>query len=99
MIGYWSTACPVKTDHDEILVTTYVKKDKILIALASWAAEHTACRLAIDWKALGLDPTKARLYAPEIAEFQESARFGPDDPIPVEPGKGWLLVLSETPIH
>ena len=99
MIGYWSTACPVKTDHDEILVTTYVKKDKILIALASWAAEHTACRLTIDWKALGLDPANARLYAPEIAEFQESARFGPDDPIPVESGKGWLLVLSETPIH
>ncbi len=98
MIGYWSPSCPVKSDDENILATAYVKKDKVLIALASWTQDSTECRLTIDWKALGLDPAKARLYAPEIAEFQESARFGPDDPIPVEPGKGWVLVLSETPL-
>jgi hypothetical protein len=95
MIGYWSPSCPVKSDHDDILVTTYVKKDKVLISLASWVKENTNCRLLIDWKALRLDPSKAQLIAPSIVDFQESAVFGPEDSIPVESGKGWLLVLSE----
>jgi hypothetical protein len=95
MTGYWSPSCPVKTDHEDIMVTTYVKKDEVLISLASWAKEKTNCRLLIDWKTLGMDPSKAQLIAPSIEEFQESAVFGPDDFIPVEPGKGWLLILSE----
>jgi hypothetical protein len=93
MTGYWSPSCPVKTDHEDILVTTYAKKDQVLISLASWAKENTNCRLLIDWKALGLDPLKIQLVAPSIEEFQESAVFGPDDFIPVEPGKGWLLKI------
>ena len=96
MTGYWSPSCPVKTDHEDILVTTYVKKNQVLLSLASWAKEKTNCRLLIDWKALGLDPIKTQLVAPSIEEFQASAVFGPDDFIPVEPGKGWLLILSET---
>ena len=95
MIGYWAPACPVKTDHKDILATAYVKKDRVLISLASWAEEKTDCRLSIDWKSLGMKPSKARLSAPRIAEFQESAVFGPEDSIPVEKGRGWLLVLSE----
>jgi len=96
MIGYWSASCPVKTDHENILATAYVKKDKTLISLASWAEEKTDCRLLIDLKTLGMEPSKARLIGPKIADFQESAVFGLDDFIPVEPGKGWLLILSET---
>jgi hypothetical protein len=95
MVGYWASSCPVKSDHKDILVTTYSKKDKVLISLASWAKEKTDCRLLIDWRALGLKPAKAQLVAPLIEEFQESAVFGIDDPIPVEPGKGWLLILSK----
>ncbi len=95
MIGYWSPSCPVKTDHEDILVTAYMKEDQMLISLASWAREKTECHLMIDWRALDFDPSKARLYAQEIAEFQQSAEFDPDDAIPVEPGKGWLLILSE----
>jgi len=96
MTGYWSPSCPVKTDHKDILVTTYAKKDEVLISLASWAKEKTNCRLLIDWKALGLDPSKTQIVVPSIEEFQESSVFKPDDFIPVEPGKGWLLILSKT---
>ena len=65
----------------------------MLIALASWAKDPLEVRLAIDWKELGLDAKKARLMAPAIDEFQDAAEFKPGDPIRVEPGKGWLLVL------
>jgi hypothetical protein len=65
-----------------------------MIALASWAKGPTRTRLRIDWKALGLDPRKSRLRAPEISDFQLAASFAPDEPIPFEPGKGWLLILE-----
>ncbi len=95
MIGYWQPDCPVHTDNDKVLATVYVRPGRTLIALASWADAKVDCRLAIEWKALGLAPEKCRLVAPEIEKFQPSATFAPGATIPVEPGKGWLLVLSE----
>jgi hypothetical protein len=95
MIGYWSPSCPVKTDQEDILVTAYVKKDKVLISLASWAQEHADCRLLIDWKSLELEASESQLEALPIEGFQEHALFEPDEPIPVEAGKGWLFILGE----
>ncbi len=51
-------------------------------------------RLAIDWRALGLDPTNATLSAPAIADFQPAMTMAPADEIEIAPGKGFLLVLS-----
>jgi len=59
------------------------------------AQQAVTVRLDIDWKALGLDPAKAKLTAPRIEHFQDSAEFSPKEEIPMEPGKGWLLVLHE----
>jgi hypothetical protein len=95
MIAYWDPACPAKTNSKEVLATVYRKKGKCLIALASWAKEKTNVRLSFDWKAVGLKEGKARLFAPEVERFQPQARYQPSDSIPVEPGKGWLLILSE----
>jgi hypothetical protein len=53
--------------------------------------------LAIDWKALGLNPDRVRITAPAIKRFQDAAEFAVGDPIGVEPAKGWILVLSEAP--
>ncbi len=50
--------------------------------------------LKIDWHAIGLDPPKVRLIAPVIAHFQAGAEFGVNDAIPIEPTKGWLLILE-----
>jgi hypothetical protein len=96
MIGYWSAECPVKTDNSSVLATVYVKKGRVLVSLASWAKEPVKCRLKIDWKALGMNGQNAQLHAPEIADFQQEATFRPDEPIPVEPGRGWLLELNMT---
>ena len=94
MIGYWDPACPVKTGAADILATAYVKPGKTLIAVASWAKEEAAVKLALDWKALGLDPSKAVLRAPSIAGFQDATVFRAEGEIPVKPGKGWLLELE-----
>lgn len=94
MLGYWSPSCPVTTGREDILATVYRKKDKALIALASWAEKVESCRLNIDWKKLGLDQKKAVIEAPAIENFQPARRFQPSEPIPVEPGKGWLLLIK-----
>ena len=95
MIGYWSAGCPVRTDHPDVLATVYHKKGSALVSVASWAKDPVKCRLKIDWKALGLKESQVRLKAPGIADFQPEADFAPGDPIPVEPGKGRLLIMEE----
>jgi hypothetical protein len=95
MIGYWSPFCPVRTDQKELPATVYAKKGAALVALASWAAADTTVRLKIDWNRLGVDPAHAVIEAPEIANFQPRRTFAVDEPIPVQKGKGWLLVIRE----
>jgi len=95
MIGYWADDRPVRTGRDDILVTVYSKKGKALLALASWSEKEEKVRLEIDWSNLGMAPSKARLHAPAIAGFQPQRSFAPDEDIPVEAGKGWLLVLEK----
>ena len=94
MLGYWDDRCPVRTDNADVLATAYVRKEKVLISLASWAPQATKVRLKIDWAALGIDPAKAVLRSPAVRGFQEVAEFAPDAAIQVEQLKGWLLVLE-----
>ncbi|HEU4697546.1 MAG TPA: glycoside hydrolase domain-containing protein [Gemmatimonadales bacterium] len=95
MLGWWAPRTPVRTERRDVLATTYLKRgEKALIALASWAPDTVSARLTIDWKALGLDPKRARLHAPAIDGFQPEATFAPGDVIPVAPKRGWLLVVE-----
>ena len=93
MIGYWSQACPVKTDDPEVLATVYKKNGAALIALASWAPQDTTIRLQIDWEKLGIDPARAVISAPEVKDFQPERSFDGNATIPVQKGKGWLLII------
>jgi len=95
MIGYWVDTCPIKTGLKDVLATVYIKKSKALVSLASWAKGPVMAKLMIDWRALGLDPARAKLRAPAIQDFQFEAEFEADEPIPFEPGKGWLLIIDE----
>ena len=99
MVGWWVDGNPVKRGtrrswrRRTFARATEGRPGSVLIALASWAKGAVDVRLAIDWKTLGLDPKTAVLRAPAIDKFQDAAEFKPGDPIRVEPGKGWLLVL------
>ncbi len=94
MIGYWEPSCPVRTDAPDVLATVYAKKGKALVCLASWAPSNVSVRLTVNWQALGINPAKAKLKAVESAGVQPAAEFLPGDSIPVEPRKGWMLVLE-----
>ncbi|MGZ3750703.1 MAG: glycoside hydrolase domain-containing protein [Mucilaginibacter sp.] len=94
MVGYWVDNNPVKTNNEKVLATIYKKKGTALIAIASWADSDTEIQLNIDWKKLGIDPSKATITAPEIKNFQPGKTFRSGDKIPVEKGKGWLLIIK-----
>ncbi|HEU5357778.1 MAG TPA: glycoside hydrolase domain-containing protein, partial [Gemmatimonadales bacterium] len=94
MLGWWAPSDPVKTGRSDILATSYVRKGRTMVAVASWAKDTVALHLSIDWKALGLDPRTATISAPAIEKFQPAAMFKVGDPIPMVPGKGWLLVIK-----
>lgn len=94
MIGYWSENCPVKTNNEKVLATVYKKNGTALISIASWADTDVNVKLNIDWKKLGLNPSKATITAPEIINFQPAKTFTAKDEIPVSKGKGWLLIVK-----
>jgi len=93
-IGYWEKSCPVKTNNKDVLATCYVKEDKILIAIASWAKNNTNIKLDIDFEAIGINKDKATLCAPAIQNFQDEKTFDINEEILVEKDRGWLLVLE-----
>jgi hypothetical protein len=95
MMGWWEPDCPVRTGRADVLATAYVKPGKTLVALASWAPEKSEVLLQLDWKVLGLDGKKARLVAPEVKDFQPAQTWRADEPITVEPKRGWLVYVAE----
>jgi hypothetical protein len=44
---------------------------------------------------LGIDNAKARIYAPSIPGFQRARSLEIGSAFPVQPGRGWLLVVDE----
>ncbi|MBR4249487.1 MAG: hypothetical protein IKQ24_04980 [Verrucomicrobia bacterium] len=95
MIGYWNDFCPVRTDNPIVKATAYVKPGKTLVSIGNFDTQEQEARLSIDWQALGLDPEKARITAPEVKDFQSARSFKADEPIPVKPKEGWLLIIEE----
>ena len=96
MIGYWVDNCPVKTGNKDVLSTAYVIEGKrTLISLASWAETEADVRLHYDWHALDLDKKEVVIEAPAIQDFQDGRIFDVDETIPVQAGKGWLLIVRE----
>ena len=94
MIGYWVDDNPVRTTNDKVLATVYKKNGTALVSIASWAGEDVNVKLNIDWQKLGIDPSKAKIVAPAVKNFQSAQTFSIDGDIPVAKGKGWLLIIK-----
>ncbi len=94
-LGYWNPECPVKTGRNDIKATVYRKDGKSMICLASWAEEDVDTDIAVEWKALGLDPSKITLTAPEIKGMQTPQSFRAGDRLPVKKAQGLILIAEE----
>ena len=95
MVGYWDKDCPVQTNHPDVKATAYVKSTQTLISIGNFSDKELNINLSIDWKALGLDPSKVTLEAPFVKDFQEARTFNLNDPIPVKGKQGWMLIVRE----
>ena len=96
-IGWWDAASPVKASAPECRATVWRQKGKTLIAVGNFGDKPVRTTLAIDFTALGLDPKKAHLYAPEMKGFQPEMLFAPDAPVSIAPKRGFAFILDETP--
>jgi hypothetical protein len=94
MIGFWESDVPVVTISQDVKATVYLKPDKMLVALGNFSDQNQEIQLNIDWKALGWDPSKVKMFAPGIENFQQAREFKVTDKIPVEPRKGWLIYID-----
>ncbi len=94
MTGYWEDEPLVTTSNKDVLATSYVKDNKMLISIASWAEENVDVKLNIDFSLTGLDPDNISITAPFIKDFQPERSFKLNEAIPVEPTKGWLLSVE-----
>ena len=96
MIGYWVKDNPVKTNSEKTLATIYRHTgEKTLISLATWEDTDAKVTLSVDWTALGLDPSKVTLCAPEIENFQPETTWKPGDEITVPKGKGLIISVQQ----
>ena len=94
-IGYWSEHCPVKTGYSNAPVTVYKKADKLMVAIANWYDEKKELWLNVDWHSISINRNESVYRAPYIRDFQEEKVYSPWERIPIEPGKGVVLIIEE----
>lgn len=95
MQGYWEQDPVVTTGNPDVLATAYIRKDRLLIAIASWAQDTVAVRLNINWQKIGWVPKQELIKAIAIRNFQPEQHFSSGQRIPVAPQKGGLLIIDK----
>jgi hypothetical protein len=94
MLGWWAPTVPVRTGRDDVKATVYQQRGRALVSVASWATDTARVTLAVDWKALGLDPARATLALPAVRGLQEARTLRPGEPLVIAPNKGALVVIK-----
>ena len=92
--GYWDDNCPVSTGYRSIPASAYMKDAKTMVAIASWSDEQRNIWLHVDWEKLGFSSSEAVFRVPYVRDFQEETSFRPWETIPVEPGKGIVIIIE-----
>ena len=85
----------MKTSDQDVKATAYVKDGSTLVSIGNFSDKDKIVALDIDWKAIGIDPSKASLTAPRIGNFQEETVFKPGQRIYIKGKQGWLLLITK----
>ena len=102
MFGWWNISTPIKVaGTDDVLATAYVRQgNATLLALASWSGKNETVKLDLDFSAIGLDASSAKVIAPGLKSFNrldhDAVIAQPGQPVTVQvPAyEGWLLLVS-----
>lgn len=95
MIGYWDKNCPIKTNHENVKATLFVKSNEIMISVGNFNNQEKEVQLTFDWKKLNIDPDKAVLEIPEIKPYQTQTIQSVNDKITIKGKEGVILILKE----
>ena len=95
MVGYWADKPVVATSHPEVKATAFVKDGGVLIAVGNFSWKKQSVALDIDWKALGLDPSKVEISIPEIEEFQSAQKLTPTSRISIDVKRGVVVLVKK----
>ncbi len=95
MAGFWEKQPVVTTNNKYVFATAFIKQGKTLIALGSWENKPVNVTLTINWNLLGLNPSKIKIKAPAIENYQKERSFKAGDTFPIEAKSDLLLIISE----
>ena len=91
MLGYWLDDAPVRTGNDRVVATTYLRPDRVLIALASWSDADEVVSLELDREAVGLEGALTA-RTPAVEGLQEAGTVDLEA-VRVPAGQGiWVVV-------
>ena len=93
MLGWWAPSVPVKTGRDDVKATVFRRNGRAMVAVASWATAPVTVTLDVNWKALGIDATRAAFEVPAVKGLQEARTLKPGDGMTLAPGKGIILII------
>jgi hypothetical protein len=94
MIGYWDKKCPVTCTNSLVKASVYKGEATSIITVANWSDKDQKVNLSVDWSKLGIDPSKAGIYIPEVKDFQSGQKPVSLTRMVVPGGKGFLIVIN-----
>ena len=95
MIGWWDDQCPIIPSDDEVKATTYVRSDRVLVAIGNFANEPKTVTLDFNWKRLRMKPDKVRMIFPPVDDFQQEGTYSPGDAITINAKEGRLIIIEQ----
>jgi hypothetical protein len=99
MIGYWDPDVPVTSSQQDVKVTVYQKKDKMLIAYASWAKKDVQLGLKLQGQHMDMHSKNIRIFAPDVPGLQSLHSYNAIkalQSITVSPGKGGFIIIEKS---
>ncbi|GAB3346962.1 DUF6067 family protein [Arachidicoccus ginsenosidivorans] len=99
MIGYWDPDVPVTSSQQDVKVTVYQKKDKMLIAYASWAKKDVQLGLKLQGQHMDMHSKNIRIFAPDVPGLQSFHSYNAIkalQSITVSPGKGGFIIIEKS---
>jgi len=97
--GWWAAEeCPVLSSDPTVKASVWKKPGASMVAVANFSSESKPASLTINWQALGLDPTKAKLFFPALAQMRQKAAWISPDRLPiVRPHSGMVFIIDHLP--
>lgn len=61
IFGYWHSACPIKSDNNDVKITVYKKADSVLVCVYNFSSDEKKFTMSVD-ASLRLNPESAKYY-------------------------------------